>query len=114
MCAGLVNGSHSSDDLAAHYSAPISKFGSRDPSPSREGMVSPMSSLGEGGVLRSKSKVDLAEVKEMRKKAALDAMKNMESKSLEGLDTFGLTRGCSQKHLPVKAPGIAGSRHGSQ
>jgi hypothetical protein len=72
-----------------------------------------MSSLGDCSVQRSKSKIDLAEVKEMRKKAALDAMKNMEFKSLEGLDTFGLTRGCSQKHLPLKAPGIATSRHGA-
>ena len=45
----------------------------------------------------------MEELKELRRKQAIDAMKNMEFKSLEGLDTFGLARGC------LKQPGGKGT-----
>ena len=58
-------------------------------------------SLDAAGMgLRSKSKADLAEAKQLRRQAAQTSLKNMESKSLEGFDTFGVTRGCKQ--VPIK------------
>lgn len=87
-------------------SAPVSKVPSRDNSPLREvlGLVpitldpgsavpmmgNPLARTKSGSI---KPPVDLHREKELRRKQAADAMKNMEFKSLEGLDSFGLSRG---------------------
>lgn len=52
---------------------------------------------------RSKSRAELApEARELRLQAAQMALTNMESKSLSGLDDFGISRGCKQKQ-PIKS-----------
>jgi hypothetical protein len=56
-----------------------------------------------GAPQRSKSRAELApEARELRLQAAQTALTNMESKSLLGLDDFGITRGCKQKQ-PIKS-----------
>ena len=93
--------------LGPSSSAPVSKVPSRDNSPLREvlglmpitldpGSAAPMagSSLARTKSGSIKPPVDLHREKELRRKQAADAMKNMEFKSLEGLDSFGLSRGC--------------------
>ena len=94
--------------LSASISAPPSKVPSRDNSPLRNvnGLLAHTSvdpplimPLIGGPLARTKSGTvkpaeDLHKEKELRRKQAADAMKNMEFKSLEGLDSFGLSRGC--------------------
>ena len=93
--------------LNATTSAPQSKVPSRDSSPLRDinGLMhmsvdpSLMGPTVTGPLARTKSGTvkpaeDLHKEKELRRKQAADAMKNMEFKSLEGLDSFGLSRGC--------------------
>ena len=93
--------------LGPSASAPHSKVSSRDSSPLRDvhGLVplsiDPSSAapligppLGRTKSGTVKPPVDLHREKELRRKQAADAMKNMEFKSLEGLDSFGLSRGC--------------------
>ena len=93
--------------LGSSSSAPPSKVPSRDSSPLRDinGVVhmsvdpslilpvvtAPLARTKSGTV---KPAEDLHKEKELRRKQAADAMKNMEFKSLEGLDSFGLSRGC--------------------
>ncbi len=93
--------------LGSSISAPPSKVPSRDNSPLRDvnGLMhmsvdppliqplvgAPLARTKSGTV---KPAEDLHKEKELRRKQAADAMKNMEFKSLEGLDSFGLTRGC--------------------
>lgn len=93
--------------LGSSSSAPPSKVPSRDNSPLRDinGVVhmsvdpslilpvvtAPLARTKSGTV---KPAEDLHKEKELRRKQAADAMKNMEFKSLEGLDSFGLSRGC--------------------
>ncbi|KAK9823221.1 hypothetical protein WJX72_001156 [[Myrmecia] bisecta] len=117
LAARAINFS-SDDEVRGPLSAPGSKVPSRDSSPLRGDL--PMSPLGsESGLLRTdsfssnsgiigrtKSKVDVSQAKEARRKTAMDAMKNMEFKSLEGLDSFGIMRGCKTKGTPV-----ASARH---
>ena len=93
--------------LSASSSAPPSKVPSRDSSPLRDvnGLMhmsvdpSLVAPLVSAPLARTKSGTvkpaeDLHKEKELRRKQAADAMKNMEFKSLEGLDSFGLSRGC--------------------
>ena len=93
--------------LSASTSAPPSKVPSRDSSPLRDvnGLMhmsidpslvvpfvsAPLARTKSGTV---KPAEDLHKEKELRRKQAADAMKNMEFKSLEGLDSFGISRGC--------------------
>ena len=93
--------------LGSSSSGPPSKLLSRDSSPLRDvtslmhmsidvPLVAPL--LG-APLARTKSGTvkpaqDLHKQKELRRQQAADAMKNMEFKSLEGLDSFGLSRGC--------------------
>ena len=93
--------------LSASTSAPPSKVPSRDNSPLRDvnGLMhmsvdpslvvpfvsAPLARTKSGTV---KPAEDLHKEKELRRKQAADAMKNMEFKSLEGLDSFGISRGC--------------------
>ncbi|KAL0048928.1 hypothetical protein WJX82_002575 [Trebouxia sp. C0006] len=93
--------------LGSSSSAPPSKVPSRDSSPLRDinGVMhmsvdpslilpivtAPLARTKSGTV---KPAEDLHKEKELRRKQAADAMKNMEFKSLEGLDSFGLSRGC--------------------
>ena len=93
--------------LGPSISAPASKVTSRDSSPLRDvmGLVpitldsSSAGPMAGNPLARTKSgsikpPVDVHREKELRRKQAADAMKNMEFKSLEGLDSFGLSRGC--------------------
>ena len=93
--------------LSASSSAPPSKVPSRDSSPLRDinglthlSVDPPLATpLVTAPLARTKSGTvkpaeDLLKDKELRRKQAADAMKNMEFKSLEGLDSFGLSRGC--------------------
>ena len=92
---------------SASTSAPPSKVPSRDISPLRDvnGLMhmsvdpSLVVPLVSAPLARTKSGTvkpaeDLHKEKELRRKQAADAMKNMEFKSLEGLDSFGISRGC--------------------
>ena len=101
---------HEDLHLGSSLSAPPSKLPSRDSSPLRDingvnGLMhmsvdAPLIVPLVGGPLaRTKSGTvkpaeDLTKEKELRRKQAADAMKNMEFKSLEGLDSFGVSRGC--------------------
>ncbi|KAL3146318.1 hypothetical protein ABBQ32_003012 [Trebouxia sp. C0010 RCD-2024] len=93
--------------MSATTSAPPSKLPSRDSSPLRDvnglmhmsvdptltvPLVSTTLARTKSGT--AKPAEDLHKEKELRRKQAADAMKNMEFKSLEGLDSFGINRGC--------------------
>ena len=94
--------------LVSSVSAPPSKVPSRDSSPLRDvngllhmavdtpsaapHVIAPLVRTKSGAVVKPAE--DLHKEKELRRKQAADAMKNMEFKSLEGLDSFGLSRGC--------------------
>lgn len=104
--------------LGPSSSAPASKVPSRDSSPLRDaiGLVPTMldpnlavptasSSLARTKSGSIKPPMDLHREKELRRKQAADAMKNMEFKSLEGLDSFGLSRGCKTSLQSLAALG---------
>ncbi len=102
--------------LGSSSSAPPSKVPSRDSSPLRDinGVMhmfvdpslilpivtAPLARTKSGTV---KPAEDLHKEKELRRKQAADAMKNMEFKSLEGLDSFGLSRGCKNSSMQALA-----------
>ena len=102
--------------LGSSSSAPPSKVPSRDSSPLRDinGLMhmsvdpplilpvvtAPLARTKSGTV---KPAEDLHKEKELRRKQAADAMKNMEFKSLEGLDSFGLSRGCKNSSMQALA-----------
>lgn len=104
--------------LGPSSSAPTSKVPSRDSSPLRDVMGLVPTSLDPNSAVplvgsslaRTKSStikppMDLHREKELRRKQAADAMKNMEFKSLEGLDSFGLSRGCKTSLQSLAALG---------
>lgn len=52
--------------------------------------------------------MEAAQKAELRRKQASDAMKNMEFKSLEGLNSFSLAHGCKRNDKPPqKTPMLA-------
>lgn len=97
--APMVAASSSPFEATAHLARPLS--------PAPLGGAALVSQASEGFQAGDMTRQRSVAEKESRRRAAADAamerMRNMEAQSLSGLDTFGLTRGCSSRGIGMAA-----------